>query len=192
MTVLRPDGGRWTAADLDRIPDDGVRCEVINGQLIVHAPPIALHQWLINRLVLLLDAAAPDDLVVVDGIGVLSGDDEPVPDLVVVSGGVDRGGRGVPVSRVELVVEVVSRSTAMQDRMVKPVLYAQAGIPSYWRFEVSPFDGRLPGEQLPVLFTYALGPHGSYEQIHRASAGVPVTLRSPFRVTIDPAVLIPR
>ncbi len=74
--------------------------------------------------------------------------------------------------------------------MVKPILYAQAGIPNYWRIEINSFKGRLPGEELPVLFAYALGESGEYELVRRAAAGAEVTLRAPFEFTVDPATLL--
>ncbi|MGW6727810.1 Uma2 family endonuclease [Nocardia sp. NPDC055029] len=187
-----PHSDHWTAADLDQMPDDGLRYEVLNGQLVVNAAPKPMHQWLIKRLTQVLDAVVPAERVVMDGVGVLIGDDEPIPDLMVATGSIDWYGRGVPVGQVELAVEVVSKSTTLQDRLVKPVLYAQAGIPTYWRFEINSFKGQLPGEALPVLFAYSLGVDGEYEQTHRASAGSPVTLRAPFEVTFDPAALLPR
>lgn len=192
MAMPLPRSDHWTAADLDQMPDDGLRYEVLNGQLVVNAAPKPMHQWLIKRLTQVLDAVVPADRLVMDGVGVLIGDDEPIPDLMVVAGPIDWHGRGVPASQVELAVEVVSKSTTLQDRMVKPVLYAQAGIPTYWRFEINSFKGRLVDEQLPVLFAYALGPDGEYEHTHRASAGDPVTLRAPFEVTFDPGALLPR
>ncbi|KAF0848808.1 Uma2 family endonuclease [Nocardia caishijiensis] len=190
MPVPRSD--HWTAVDLEQLPDDGSRYEVLNGQLVVTVAPKPVHQWLIKRLTQVLYAAVPADRLVLDGVGVLIGDDEPIPDLMVVEGSIDWHGRGVPVGQVELAVEVVSRSTTLQDRMVKPVLYAQAGIPTYWRFEINSFRSRLADEQLPVLFAYSLGADGEYMLTHRASAGVPVALRTPFEVTFDPGVLLPR
>ncbi|MFD4427935.1 Uma2 family endonuclease [Nocardia sp. NPDC058497] len=192
MAMPLPRSDRWTAADLDQMPDDGLRYEVLNGQLVVNAAPKPRHQWLIKKLSQVLDAVVPHDRVVLDGVGMLIGEDEPIPDVMVVRGPIDWDGRGIPVGQVELAVEVVSKSTTLQDRMVKPVLYAQAGVPVYWRFEINPFKSQLADERLPVLFAYALGPGGEYEQTHRVSAGNPVTLRAPFEVTVDPGALLPR
>ncbi|MEV0331583.1 Uma2 family endonuclease [Nocardia sp. NPDC050717] len=187
-----PRADRWTAADLDQMPDDGLRYEVLNGQLVVNAAPKPKHRWLIKRLSRVLDAAVPDGYVVLDGVGVLIGDDEPIPDLMVAKGPIDWEGRGVPVDQVELAVEVVSTSTTLQDRMVKPVLYAQAGIPAYWRFEINPFKNQLVAEQLPVLFAYARDTDDEYALTRRASAGAPITLHTPFEVAFDPGELLPR
>ena len=191
MAMPMPHSEEWTAADLDQLPDDGLRYEVLNGQLVVNAAPKPKHQWLIKRLTQVLDACVPAGHLVLDGVGVLIGDDEPIPDVMVVAGAIDWNGRGVPVGQVELAVEVVSKSTTLQDRLVKPILYAQAGIPTYWRFEINAFKGGLSDEQLPVLFAYALGADGEYQLTHRASAGDSVTLRSPYEVTFDPGDLLP-
>ncbi|MFI2284424.1 Uma2 family endonuclease [Nocardia beijingensis] len=186
-----PRGDRWTAADLDHMPENGLRYEVLNGQLVVNAVPTPRHQWLIKSLVRALDAVSPPNHIVLTGVGLLSGDDEPIPDLMVVADSIDVDARGVPAHQVELVVEVVSKSTTLQDRMVKPVVYAEAGITNYWRFEPNAFKGQLPGESLPVLFAHELGADHTYELTHRVSAGNTVTLRSPFEFTIDPATLLP-
>ncbi|WP_330250477.1 Uma2 family endonuclease [Nocardia sp. NBC_00565] len=186
-----PRSGRWTAEDLDHLPEDGLRYEVLNGLLVVHAVPSPRHQLLIQWLVRALGDAAPPGYVVLPGVGVLIGEDEPIPDVVVATGPIDWDDRGVPAEQVQLVVEVVSTSTTLQDRMVKPVLYAAAGIPNYWRFEINPFKGQLPSETLPVLFAHELSADETYERTHRVAAGDTVTLRSPFEFTVDPASLMP-
>ncbi|MFE3444234.1 Uma2 family endonuclease [Nocardia sp. NPDC059180] len=191
MAMPVPRSDRWTAADLDQLPENGLRCEVLNGQLVVNAAPKPRHQWLIKWLERALDDSLPPGLFTIVGVGVLIGEDEPIPDLVVGKGDIPMDGRGIPVDQVLLAVEVVSGSTTLQDRMVKPVLYAAAGIPNYWRFEMNSFKGRLPGEELPVLFAHVLGSDNTYQQTHRVPAGEKVTLRSPFEVTIDPAALLP-
>lgn len=99
--------------------------------------------------------------------------------------------RAIPAEHVVLAVEIVSGSTTYADRMVKPALYAEAGIPNYWRFEINPFKGRLPGEELPVLFAHTRGEDGEYTLTHRVAAGNSVTLHLPFEFTIDPARLMP-
>ncbi|WP_254189468.1 Uma2 family endonuclease [Nocardia noduli] len=191
MPMPTPKSDRWTAADLDRMPEDGLRYEVLNGQLVVNASPKPRHQWLIKWLERSLDRALPPDYAVLQGVGVLIGGDQPIPDLIVSTGPISLDARGIPVEQVELAAEVVSKSTTLQDRMLKPVVYAEAGIPNYWRFEINPFKGQLPGESLPVLFAYALGTDETYEPTHRVAAGETVTLRSPFEFTVDPASLMP-
>ncbi len=173
------------------MPENGLRYEVLNGQLIVSPAPTLGHQYLITWLVRALENALPSGSFVLAGVGVLIGDDEPIPDLMVATGPIDWDDRGVPVEQVKLVVEVVSKSTTLQDRMVKPVLYAAARIPNYWRVEINPFKGQLPDEKLPILFAHALGADDTYERTHRVAAGDTATLRSPFEFTVDPASLMP-
>ncbi|MEU7142693.1 Uma2 family endonuclease [Nocardia sp. NPDC046473] len=186
-----PRGNRWTATDLDHLPENGLRYEVLNGLLVVTAAPNLRHQLLIQGLGRALDTALPPGHLTLPGVGVLIGADEPIPDLVAASGPIDWDARGIPADQVKLVVEVVSRSTTLQDRMVKPVVYAEAGIPNYWRFEINSFKGQLPGESLPVLFAHELGDDQAYELTHRVSAGDTVTLHSPFEFAIDPGALLP-
>ncbi|UGT39090.1 Uma2 family endonuclease [Nocardia yamanashiensis] len=187
-----PASDRWTAIDLDYLPENGLRYEVLNGQLVVNAAPKPLHQWVVSKLERAIAAALPDDLFGLQGVGVLIGDDEPIPDLVVYSGEIDMEGRGIPADQVVLAVEVVSKSTTMTDRTVKPELYAEAKILNYWRVETYRFKGQLPGEALPVLFAFQLAETGEYELTHRAPAGRETFLTSPVELTIDPAVLFPR
>ncbi|PXX68430.1 putative restriction endonuclease [Nocardia tenerifensis] len=186
-----PGADRWTAADLDNIAENGLRYEVLNGQLVVNAVPKPRHQWLIKGLERALDAVVPSGLLAIQGLGVLVGDDEPIPDLIVMTVPFDVDARGIPAEQVKLAVEVVSDSTTLQDRMVKPVVYGEAGIPNYWRFEINSFRGQLPGEALPVLFAHELGDDKTYELTHRVGAGDAVTLRRPFEFTIDPGSLLP-
>ncbi|GAB3210069.1 Uma2 family endonuclease [Nocardia tengchongensis] len=80
------------------------------------------------------------------GVGVLIGEDEPIPDLVVGIGNIPLDAHGISAAQIQLAVEVVSRSTAAMDRRIKPDLYAEGGIPNYWRLETSRFKGQLPGE----------------------------------------------
>ncbi|AYF78679.1 Uma2 family endonuclease [Nocardia yunnanensis] len=186
-----PASDRWTAADLDHLPENGLRYEVLNGQLIVNAAPKPIHQRLVSALGRILEDALPDGMHMVPGVGVLIGEDEPIPDLLVCAGPISWDERGIPAGRVKLVVEVVSRSTAAMDRRIKPDLYAEGGIPDFWRIETHRLRGQLGDEELPILFAYALGRGGEYEEVARCSAGRMATLRSPFEVSFDPAVLLP-
>ena len=53
--------GEWTVDDLETLPDDGLRYELLDGTLIVSPAPVPRHQRAIVRLVLLLSAACPAD-----------------------------------------------------------------------------------------------------------------------------------
>ena len=49
MAILRTDE-RLTYDDLARMPDDGMRHEIIDGVHSVTPTPIVRHQWIIGRL----------------------------------------------------------------------------------------------------------------------------------------------
>ncbi|WP_225725584.1 MULTISPECIES: Uma2 family endonuclease [Nocardia] len=182
---------RWTGADLDHLPENGLHYEVLNGQLVVSAPPTTRHQVVLHGMAHALNAALPDDDYEIGyGLGVLIGQDEPIPDLIVTASPIDPDLSRVPAEQVVLAIEVVSESSRMADRSIKPLLYAEAGIPHYWRCEIQPVHPQLPGELPPVVFTYVLGTDGSYQLTHRVSAGDTVTLRIPFEFCVDPAALL--
>lgn len=63
-----------------------------------------------------------------------------IPDVVVISAAPDRtwDTNNTPAVEVLLAVDVVSPTTATADRVEKPLQYALAGIPSFWRIEVDP------------------------------------------------------
>lgn len=94
--------GRWTAADLDGLPENGLRYEVLNGQLVVSPVPEPRHQVLIQRLLRVLDDAAPTTFVALGGVGILIGDDEPIPDVIVATEPIPWDARGIPVEQVQL------------------------------------------------------------------------------------------
>jgi Uma2 family endonuclease len=79
-----------TVEDLERMPDDGRRHELLDGMLIVSPAPGARHQKVVAQLVVELTAACPRDLFVFPApFGVRTAPDiELQPD---VSGGQVRG-----------------------------------------------------------------------------------------------------
>lgn len=60
-----PVGGDWTVDDLDALPDDGLRHELVDGVLLVSPAPSLLHQVALSALLVQLTLAAPP------GLGVL-------------------------------------------------------------------------------------------------------------------------
>ena len=127
-----------TWQDVQQLPDDGNRYEAIAGELYVTPAPSLRHQRISMRLTLLLHS-----LLVEPGHGELFfapvGVEFPTtqegvqPDLVFVShrrGGIlaDAWIRGAP----DLVVEILSPTTAHRDRGVKQKLYERQGVEQYW------------------------------------------------------------
>ena len=54
--------GPYTRADLDTMPDDGRRHELLDGALIVTPPPADRHQAIVVNLIVLLKQAASAEL----------------------------------------------------------------------------------------------------------------------------------
>jgi Uma2 family endonuclease len=151
---------RWTRAQVLALPDDGNRYELIDGELLVTPSPRVVHQlavWaLYDRVApyvrqhrLGLTGLAPSDLD-------LESDQLVQPDLFVVP---LRDGRvpldwphfGIPL----LIAEVLSPTTALNDRTRKRRRYQASGVREYWIVDV---DARVierwrPDDQRPEILT---------------------------------------
>lgn len=135
----------WTYSEYARLPDDGNRYEVIDGEVLVTPAPTPHHQKVILRLAVMLL-----DHVEGRGLGWVFQDVDLLfvtgqflrPDIVVVpasgrSGVTDRGVEVAPA----LVVEVLSPSSHTIDRVKKPRRYLDFGVPTYW--VVDPVEGAI-------------------------------------------------
>jgi Uma2 family endonuclease len=131
-----PDG--WTTDDLDALPADGRRRELLDGVLIVSPSPTAFHQVIAGRLMVALESGCPGTMSVTQGVEVrINKRRSFIPDvLVVTDDAAARHTAKFEPHEVILAVEIVSRTSLAMDRITKPALYAQAGIPYYWRTEV--------------------------------------------------------
>ncbi len=132
-----PAAVKLTYEDLQSLPVDGRRHELIDGEHLVTPAPSTRHQRVLRRLFEAVQAAA-----VSGGLGevffapvdvVLSAVDVAEPDLLFVS--MARAGivseRGIEAAP-DLVVEVVSPSTRRVDEVVKRKLYDRFGVLEYW------------------------------------------------------------
>ncbi len=128
---------KLTYQDYCRIPEDGQRHEILDGEHFVNPAPIPYHQSVLGELHVQLHAAvqapglgrvffSPIDLQLSEG-------DILQPDLIVI---LAEHGHIVTANRVkglpDLVVEVLSPSTRRHDRIRKKARYAKAGVPEYW------------------------------------------------------------
>jgi Uma2 family endonuclease len=183
-----PDRQVWTIDDLLSMPDDGHRYEIFDGSLLVSPAPPMQHQIAGDRLRDALLAAAPEGVEVITATAVdisatspKLGIQAPVPDVVVAAPGVwDDPGLYVQPPRVLLLVEVESPRTS-RDRVLKPALYAAAGIPAYWRVE-------LDGPETPAIVMYRLD-GAVYREVRTVRAGESVVVDVPFAVEVRPAEL---
>jgi Uma2 family endonuclease len=173
-----PAAGRpFTVAELDRMPDDGRRYELLDGVLVVGPRPTTIHQVVAGRLYGVLIGACPEDLCVVPEPAVeLGPQTEFDPDLVVVR--MDQIGGAKFTEPPLLIVEIRSPSTALIDLNRKKAAYERFGVPSYWIVNPDP-----PQPELTVFELrddrYALA----------AKESGPFTAGRPFTVEIAPADL---
>ena len=131
---------RWKSADLELLPDNGNRYEIIDGELIVTRAPHWNHQKVITKLIRSISNWSIQynlgEVVTTPGL-IFTDDNNVIPDLVWISSDrlarmLDESGHlsGAP----ELVVEVLSAGTdnERRDREVKRKLYATRGVQEYW------------------------------------------------------------
>jgi len=126
----------YTADMVRALPDDGNRYEVVYGELLVTPAPRLWHQKLVVRLTHALGAyleREPAGVLLAAPADISWGQDVLVqPDVFVVP---LEEARTLTWSRVRtllLVAEVLSPSTAANDRFLKRLRYRQAGVPLYW------------------------------------------------------------
>ena len=129
---------RLTYDDLARMPDDGMRHEIIDGVHYVTPSPVLRHQRIVGRLSVAIanHLEAHEDAGEVFGVSVdtvLSRWDVVVPDVVFVAADqrsilTEPNIQGAPA----LVVEVLSPGTKKRDLGVKKDLFDRAGVREYW------------------------------------------------------------
>jgi Uma2 family endonuclease len=175
-----PSGQLFTVDDLDRMPDDTRRYELLDGVLIVSPRPRVMHQAVAFELAMVLNAARPGELPVIPEPAVmLNRYTELDPDIVVIhQRHLDETKLAEPPL---LIVEVRSPSTAVIDLNRKKIAYQKFGVPSYWIVN--------PDRDNPELIVFELGESG-YEQIAHVTGDTPFPARKPFDVEVVPARLV--
>jgi Uma2 family endonuclease len=129
---------RHTRADYDRLPE-GVRCQLIEGEIVMTPAPTPWHERLVVRLIdMLATSLGPrwDDRVLGSRFEVVIGahpDEEIVqPDVLVLPEGTRATGRNWKPPTPVLVAEILSPSTQRHDRGAKLRIYATAGVKEAW------------------------------------------------------------
>ncbi|GAA1605923.1 Uma2 family endonuclease [Kribbella hippodromi] len=170
--------GTFTLADLDDLPDDGMRYELVDGTLLVTPAPLPIHQTAALEIGFRLRLHCPKDLKVF----MAPTDFRPTthrslqPDVLVCRRA-DVGPKAI--HRSLLAVEVLSPATRSKDLLFKRALYEEAGVQSYWIVDPD-------REELTVLELVA----GRYVQRAKVRGKNAFTAELPFEVQIVPADLI--
>jgi Uma2 family endonuclease len=145
-----------TVNDLESLPDD-FRYELHEGGLYITSPAVAWHTDVSRRIANALEAAGMAAFL---DMGVESSDiDLRVPDACAVRTKPRPGQSRMPPSEFLIAVEVVSKSSQIQDRIVKPLHYGDIGIPEYWRVEEDPDT-----EWDALIYQYKLSAEGKYAE----------------------------
>ncbi|WP_069172063.1 Uma2 family endonuclease [Streptomyces griseus] len=181
-----PPAGGWTADDLDTLPNLPPHTELIDGSLVFVSPQTVFHERAIDYLKWQLQSLAPLDLEVFREFTIdVDFQNRPEPDVVVVRAEAVESLRQTrfPASSVLLAIEVVSDESVTRDRETKPVKYARARIPHFWRVENQ--DGRA------VVYVFELEPAtGAY-----TSTGIfhdRLKVSTPFPVDLDLNAIVTR
>ena len=127
---------RYTYADLQRFPEDNLRREIIDGELIVTAAPATRHQRVVMTLAgeLYQHVKEHGGLVLPAPTDVYFSDTNVVePDVLFVGPEhLQRVEKNFVRSAPDVVVEVSSPSTRRLELLRKRELYEQFGVPEYW------------------------------------------------------------
>ncbi|GAA1802078.1 Uma2 family endonuclease [Nostocoides veronense] len=172
-------GRAFTRADLDRLPDDGRRHELLDGSLIVTPAPSPRHQRVQMRLIALLLPAVPAGLdllaapvdVALDGATILQ------PDLLLA----ERArftDKDLPCAPL-LAIEILSSSTRRFDLLTKRAAYETAGCEHYWVID----------PEAPSMTAWRLV-DGEYADPVRALGDEEFTVTAPLVVGFRPADLL--
>jgi Uma2 family endonuclease len=174
--VSRP----FTVHDLDRMPDDGRRYELVDGVLFVGPAPANPHQLVVSELLFVLRQVCPRGLRALIGPGVaMSSSTELIPDLVVIPFEQLRGAKLTEPPL--LTVEVRSPSTALVDLNMKKAVYERFGVECYWIV--------VPDVDKPQLIVFELR-DGRYEQVAHVTGDEPFAAIRPFPVEVIPSMLV--
>jgi Uma2 family endonuclease len=134
------DRTRITAAEYSQLPETNTPMELIDGELIVSPPPSDEHQEVVGNIYFFLRQTVPAGRVVISPMDIYLDDNTVLqPDVFWVSGtdsqcrkGEDRRWHGAP----DLVIEVLSPSTARRDKATKFELHQKHGAREYWIVDI--------------------------------------------------------
>lgn len=196
MTAL-PDEGRrahatlvpydlhrlYTVEEFEQLPEDNsFRYELQDGVIIVSPRPGWNHMVVAGRLFGQIEPQLPDDMPIAIEVDLdleLERETARIPDLLVVRSDAVRERGLQKASAVLLAVEILSPGSVDLDTRIKPMEYADAGIPNYWVIDPRP----------PVTATVYRLYGEDYEESQRGEHTM--TVSEPCPVTIDLDALLP-
>jgi Uma2 family endonuclease len=142
--------------------NDGDRLELINGEIKEMSPIGRKHATCVARLTdLFVNRLFREAIIWPQNSIRLNDNSEPQPDLAILKFRDDFYEEGLPTSDDILLIIEVAESTIAYDRDVKAPLYATAGIPEMWLFDVN--KKAIEGYSQPSA--------NGYKQIHLYDEG---------------------
>ena len=158
---LFPDRYRWSVAECARMAEEGRlvgRYEILDGEVVSKIGQKPSHYLGISLLTLWANRTFGDQFVRVQGPIALPAPDnefsEPEPDVAVTRASTTAYAEHHPGPEDLLLVVEVSDTTLRSDLMVKPRLYARAGIAEYWVLDLN--DRQLYLHREPVNGEYTI------------------------------------
>jgi Uma2 family endonuclease len=125
----------WTLEDYYQLPEDGNQYEIVAGKLELKPSPTTTHQRISHSLERTMTDSCEIDYIIMDApIDVILSDNETrQPDILMIHRSreeiiEERGVVGPP----DLVVEIISPTSAKRDRTMKKETYARYGVSEYW------------------------------------------------------------
>jgi len=177
--VSLPFGEPLTYDDLEGMPEDGHRYELLDGALLVSPSPGTAHQVCVGALLRVLHAARGEEHLVLPGPYdyVISRHTVLVPDVLVARRS-DFTARNIGVPPL-LVVEVLSPSSRRTDPGSKLLAYRDARVPAYW----------IVDPLAPSISVFHLEGEG-YREVANAVADEELVTDQPFTLRIVPGRLL--
>jgi len=148
-----------TPEEYEQITDEDIRCEYLDGVLIVHSPASFRHENLVSFLTALLGnfvGSRRSGWVCGSNTVMQVGERRLCPDVsFLAQGHGERVHEGRVVGPFDLVIEVISSSTRRYDLGEKRAAYREARVPETWlidpeqrRFEADVLEGDTYGTQV--------------------------------------------
>ncbi|HEX6360921.1 Uma2 family endonuclease [Actinophytocola sp.] len=172
-------GRPFTVDDLEAMPADGNRYELIDGMLIVSPAPGLSHQTVVGNIFVALLAACPPDMhAVVAPFAVRPSQTTELQPDVLVARKEDFTKKLLPVAPA-LAVEVFSPSSVLNLNN-KKAAYQRLGVKNYWVID----------PEAPTLTAFELDDSGVYRQVAEVKDTDVFEAREPFPVRISPVDLL--
>jgi Uma2 family endonuclease len=176
MPQALPRRPRLTIHDLARLPDDGLRHEIIDGEHYVTRSPNTRHQRLVGRLfaafvLYLRDHPEAGEAFLAPFDVVFSDFDVVEPDLLFIGTDqreivTEKHVRGAPA----IVIEILSPGTRKVDEKIKYRLFERVGVREYW----------LVDPELDLIKVHRRASDGSLPRVAELTADAGDTLVTPL------------